>query len=409
MRPVISHKLGSVSAKIGYALRCAQQSRRLGCSCHATSIAGQAILLVDTGTGTRGIRHGTGPHLRSYWGCAMWELICDHKYNWGLIAADRSPWRSDGILSGVSALPGRAGLHFSSAQSQIAVPRRASDPWGRLGALAVEVVARVEQPGGTLVHGDQSFRIWSSSQNAIFAETPSGVIGGGSGIPLGEWARIRFTHNGFNQYGLSYEYQMASGGGGSGGGAAPTTTAVPGVGPSGVLIGNRIASSGEHLTGDIAAVRIWRIDATAADDQFASRPFDPDTRACWGTFMNALQEVLKANPNCAEFLTSVIKGIVHEFAEALANLDPSDFAEFRAMCAEYRDLWAAGRVDSVEMLTLVKRLRDWLKDKGLLDMDDPALHARLDSPCLDMLRDSLPPLDCDPAAKALLAAIMTRD
>jgi hypothetical protein len=95
--------------------------------------------------------------------------------------------------------------------------------------------------------------------------------------------------------------------------------------------------------------------------------------------------------------------------QALANLDPADLGEFRAMCAEYRGLWAAGRVDSIEMLTLVKRLRDWLRDKGLFDMDDPALHARLDSPCIDILRNSLPPLDCDPAAQALLAAILNRD
>lgn len=338
----------------------------------------------------------------------MWEMICDHKYNWGLIAADRSPWRTDGIPSGVSALPGRAGLHFSSTQSQIAVPRRASDPWGRLGALAVEVVARTEQPGGTLVHGDQSFRIWSGSQNAIFAETPSGVFGS-SGIPLGEWVRIKFIHNGFSQYGLSYEYQLASGGGGSGGGATRTITPVPGVGSSGVLIGSRIGNSGEHFTGDIAAVRIWRADSAASHHQFASRPFDPETRACWGKFMNALQEALKANPDCAEWFTSIIGGIWQEFVQVLANLDAADLEEFRAMCSKYRGLWAAGRVDSIEMLTLVKQLRDWLRDKGLIDMDNPALHARLNSPCVDILRKSLPPLDCDAAAQALLASILTRD
>jgi hypothetical protein len=333
----------------------------------------------------------------------VWEIICDHKYNWGLIAADRSPWGSNGVLGDVSALPGRAGLHFSGPQSHVAVPRRASDPWGTLVGIIIEITARVDQAGGTLVHGHQSFRIWSGNQNIIYAETPSGVASSNS-IPLGEWFRVRFSHNGFNAYGLGYDYP-----GGSGGGSTRATSIVPGLGPLGILIGNRIGNSAEHLTGDIAGIRIWRHDPHAPARQFSSRPFDPEAAACWAAFFKAVREALEANPECREWLTSAIESIRKQVFDGLATIDRADLDAFRGICAEYRRLWTAGRVDSVEMLTLMKRLRDWLKDKGLLNGEDPALLNRLDSPCVDILRKSLPSLDCDPAAQALLAVLIARD
>ena len=90
----------------------------------------------------------------------MWQLICDHRYEWADIAADRSPWGSNGISSSVTPLANVRALRFSSPASQIAIPRRPSDPWSSLDAIAVEVIARfLAQASGTLIDADNSFRV----------------------------------------------------------------------------------------------------------------------------------------------------------------------------------------------------------------------------------------------------------
>jgi hypothetical protein len=96
----------------------------------------------------------------------------------------------------------------------------------------------------------------------------------------------------------------------------------------------------------------------------------------------------------------------HNFFAALAQKDPGKIAEFKAMCAEYRELWRAGKVGSPEMLALVQRMRDWLKSEGLFSLDDPQLQSIADNPCVKALRGQLPSLDCDPAMQALIRAIL---
>ena len=127
----------------------------------------------------------------------MWELICHHEYCWGTIAADRSPWHSDGIASAVSPLPGgQVGLRFSSPQSGIAIPRRPNDPWGHIRALMFEIKARFAQGAGTVLDADNSFRIKLNNQRVI-VELP-GRTYELADVPLGVWLHFSFSHDGFN-------------------------------------------------------------------------------------------------------------------------------------------------------------------------------------------------------------------
>jgi len=269
----------------------------------------------------------------------VWELICHHEYCWGTIAADRSPWHSDGIPAGVQPLPGsQVGLTFSTPQSKIAIPRKAGDPWGYLHALNVEIIARFAQAGGTLIDGRQSFRIWMTNQHTVVAEVPGGSFAL-TGLPMGQWASITFQHNGFNQMGGGYSYPIPAGSGpGGGGGAQPTTGQVPGVGPQGVLIGNRIGNPGEHWRGDIAMVKVWRSNPRTMNNEFLARPLDPALSACWTEFIRKFNEALRNNPNCLEWLMSTVKQLQQKFTQALAQKSQEKIAEFRKMCLEYRDL-----------------------------------------------------------------------
>jgi hypothetical protein len=307
----------------------------------------------------------------------------------------------------VAPLPGEVGLRFSGPSSRIAISRKVNDPWEVLGALHVEVIARLTQPGGTLVHGDQSFRVWVDNQRTVYLEGPGYSFGIGE-IPIGQWASINLGHNGFSQLGGGYSYPVpaGSGSGGSGGGAALTISNVQGVGPQGILIGNRIGSPGEHFYGDIAGVRIWRIDPRSMQNEFLARPLDQALSECWSEFIRKLNEALRNDPRCAEWLKSILTQFQQDFLKALSQKSPAKIEEFRAMCRAYRDLWRAGKAGSPEMLALVARLRDWLRAERLFSIDDPNLMQMVDHSCLRALTGSLSPLDCDSDVQALIRAIL---
>ncbi|MBR0704579.1 hypothetical protein JQ599_32070 [Bradyrhizobium diazoefficiens] len=338
----------------------------------------------------------------------MWELICDHRYGWGTIAADRSPWRSDGHASSVSALPGEAGLRFSIPQSRVVIPRKDADPWGVMRAVRAEIV--VSRPpgaghgagggGGTLIDADQSFRIRFDGFNEIIIE----MLGLQSsfrleGLPAGAWASISFWHNGVNLlgYGYSYSYGSGSTSGEGGGGGTPFLVPgqVPPVGPRGVWIGNRIGVPAGFLNGNIQSVRIWRQDPKSMLKIFLQRPFDPLLLDCWSTYIRKLNEVATRNPECAQWMGGSISQIHNDLFQKLAQKTPEKVAEFWAFGAAYQELWAAGKVGSAEMKELITRLRDWLKHENLFDPDDPDLKGNLENPCLRKIVEAVGTLDCD--------------
>jgi hypothetical protein len=341
----------------------------------------------------------------------VWELICHHEYCWGTIAADRSPWHSDGIPSSVSPLPGgNIGLHFSGPQSQIAIPRRPNDPWGYISALNLEILMRFTQVGGTVIDADQSFRIRSNSQGKLLAEFPSETIEMGD-IPLGAWLQFNFNYNGFDLFGWGFgTYPLPGGGSGvAAGGGQLYGKPVPGVGPKGILIGNRLGAPAEHFTGDIALIKIWRDDPKSMPWGFVDRPLDPGIAKCWTDFIRKYKEVLKQHPECIEWFDATMGQLTGDFFAALLQLaqkDSDKIDEYRQMCMDYRDLWRAGKLGSPEMQALLVKLRDWLEAEGLVSLNDPKFQAIYDNPCMKNMLAQLPRLDCDPEAKAAIGAIL---
>src|SRR5215472_4430861 len=95
----------------------------------------------------------------------MLELICDQSYTWNGIPADSSPYHNDGtgINTGGSydgIAPGSGVITFPQPDSRVRI--KGGGPWRSLGALKIEVLARVADPLAmltqALVVGHGSFR-----------------------------------------------------------------------------------------------------------------------------------------------------------------------------------------------------------------------------------------------------------
>jgi hypothetical protein len=340
----------------------------------------------------------------------MWELICHQSYCWGTIAADRSPWRSDGIPSGLGPVPDNPGaLRFSGPHSQIAIPRRDTGPWRALPALRVEVTLRFRDPQhGILIEGDQSFRISVGAYGTLYGEVSGETINsvshwtgsGPQGVVAGTWFRLTFVHNGFNRMHLLIDDALVA--------TRAASTTVPGVGSQGVMIGHGIGTSSDYLDGDIESVRIWRLDPRAVEREFLARPLDPALSDCWTRFFRAIEEALRNHPDCAGWLIGVIENLHRKFLLALSQQSDATIEEFRKMCLEYRELWRTGFVGGSEMAALAVRFREFLRRERLFDPDDGELLQIAEHPCWEKLREHLPPLDCDPDVQTLLWALAGR-
>lgn len=338
----------------------------------------------------------------------MWQLICHHEYGWGSIPADRSPWRSDGLAVDVNPLPGEVGLRFSTPNSRVVIPRRQGDPWGVLRGIYVEMTARYFQGGGTLIDADQSFRIRFNASGHIIIEALGQEFDYGMGdVPAGAWIAFSFGHNGFNEAQGSYAFNFPDGDSTAGEtGPRPAIGQISGVGPEGVWIGSRIGAPAAHLNGDIARLKIWRIDPDHIIKTFLGRPFTPSLLECWGQFIRKINESFASHPECAVWLVQNFSQMQDHFLQMLARKSPEKIAEFWAMCAAYQDLWKAGKVGSPEMQALVTRMRDWQKAERLYLPDDPDFKHVFENPCIKTLTAGLPMLDCDADAQALLGALL---
>jgi hypothetical protein len=174
---------------------------------------------------------------------------------------------------------------------------------------------------------------------------------------------------------------------------------VPGVGIKGILVGNRIGAPNEHLTGDIALVKVWRHDPKSMQKEFLARPLDPARAKCWAEFIRKFNEAMRAHPECVEWFNATLRQFEDGFFDALAQVDQDTIDEFHKMCVEYSELWRAGKMGSPEMLEFITQFRDWLKAEGLFSLDDPDLQGTFDNPCMKNLAEALPDLDCDPDSK----------
>jgi hypothetical protein len=347
----------------------------------------------------------------------MWDLICDHQYIWGTIAADRSRWHSDGFSSGVTPVAG-GGLNFSTPDSRVVIPRRTGDPWGSMGAIYAEIVLSSRQASfgggaGTIIDADGCFRVSiagvAGGHQSIFINILNRTIE--LAAPSSPAARIKIylSHDGVNQFSGNYTWGLPNPPGG-GGGTIDEPIIMPGqvppVGPQGVWIGNRIGSPNFHLNGSIFSVKIWRADPQTIPTTFVGRPFTPPELKCWEDLIDKFKEAAASDPVCARWWTDLIEQQQNQFVTRLGQKSPATVAQFYQMCAAYQQLWSGGKVGSPEMQALMVKLRDWLKSEGIFSADDPGLRETLQNPCMAKYSGLAGSFNCDPDAQAMIKAIL---
>jgi hypothetical protein len=330
----------------------------------------------------------------------MWELICDQRYRWGLIAADRSGYRSDGVPQNVFVGDGGYGIRFSyeGGPSHIVIPRKA--PWDTLEGIRVEIIVRLVDPHGTLISGHNCFSIYMPAPESIVATGSGGdsIDNRVTGIypAHGPYQNITFEHIGLNAMALWIEGQLAASG--------PAANAIPGIGPLGVYIGApTVPSAGQDtLAGTIYSVRIWRIDPRSMNRGFTDRTLDPDVAKCWAALAQALKDVLQDDPDCRGFLEGQVKQFLANVTAGLKGMTAADVEMFSALCREYRLLWQANMLDAPQMRELMARFIKFIKQNGLFSTDPQSYGHIINSPCFQKVLSHLPPLTCDPETVALV-------
>jgi hypothetical protein len=327
----------------------------------------------------------------------VWELICDQRYAWGTIAADRSPWRSDGTPFHIRPLANEAGVHFSGPDSRIAIAGKG--PWLDLRGIRIEVTARLSTAVGWLIDGGTSFGMYLGQGLLIGRGRNRDVINTYDApmtLPVGQWVTLTFEHNGLNRMRLFIDGALAA--------TSKALNPIPGVDAGGVLIGNGFGTGRGYLRGDIESIRVWRIDPRSWEREFFARPIDRAVANCWAEFLRSLQGALRDDPDCARAVAKLLGDQQEKFFLALARKDQTQIDQFSNLCAEYRMLWRAGLLDSPAMRDFAARFRAWLIAEGLFDPKDPAFTQIADDRCFQLIVRRLAPLSCDPDLEALLRA-----
>jgi hypothetical protein len=331
----------------------------------------------------------------------VWELIGNYSLRWPSVAIDGSPWRCDAWPSSALDLaPDGLGFRFTGASDRISIKRTDGGPWRTLGGIRVEAKVRLSNFRGYLIDGGDSFSMYLASGLLICSGYGRDVINtynAPQNIPLAQWVKLTFEHNGFNRMQILIDDQVAA--------TSTVINTVPGVGAQGVAIGNALATSNGYFLGDIDSVIIWRVDPRTMENEFFERPLTPAIADCWAEFFRSLRAALDNNPECAHWLLKAIEELIKAFRHALAQKTSAKLKEFTDMQDQYLAFWRAGEVDGPQMAALVKRLRDWLTAEGLLDRNDPALRHIVENPCFDLLLAQVSPLSCDPRLAPLLQAL----
>jgi hypothetical protein len=335
----------------------------------------------------------------------MWELICDHRYCWGNVVADRSGYRSDGIATDVQPLPGNEGLQFGTPTSRIQVPQ--TDVWQTLNGIRIEVVAKLDELNGTLVDGGDSFGFYFGLGYLIAHGYGRDYINDYYGpvpVPLKRWVQLTFEHNGFNAMALFLEGTLlARRSNDDGSTPLIPVSPIPPLRPQGMLIGRNLTDLGLYLRGALESVKIWRIDPRDMDRGFLGRPITPDVTDCWCKFIEKVAVIFQ-DEDCRGYITSTIAQFHSDFLAALSLRPQAQINEFIALHETYLPLWRAGKIDGPEMKAFALSMRSWLVSHGLLNVNDPRYQQFISNPCVQKLKQDVAPLSCDPQVKALIAA-----
>jgi hypothetical protein len=350
----------------------------------------------------------------------VWELVCHHSYKWHGIATDLSHYDSHGVVQGLTdndfapdgATPGSGAWRFRP-NSRVAI---ATNPgWRPLVGLRVECVVRMPVAAGhrqILIEAHQSFRLYTMDRYlfgafhgnpAVYPQNDWDVISTykdglqvpGYRVPLNQWVRLLFEHDGLTQMRLSVD-------------GVPVTSprgvlsGVPGVGPKGICIGNSVVDGDQPFPGDIDEVKVWRLDPRRYRNQFQDRPLDQATADCWARHVQSLRAALAEYPDCAKKVTAGISAAVDRWLRAIAAQGPETRQRFDDTRAEYAKLWRAGKIDGPEMRKLLRDWCAWLRLVGIDPDGDEQAQSLRQTECWKLVQKKLASVDCDPQVIALM-------
>jgi hypothetical protein len=335
----------------------------------------------------------------------MWELICDHAYDWHAMPIDRSPWHSDGAGFGVAPLQTGPGVRLLGRQSRIKIERK--PPWLFLRAIRVVIRVRLESlPAGeqVLIAADASFGmqlqhavLYGSCGPDSLNSTSDAVVSPSRTVPLGRWVDLTFVHDGFASMQLYIDNELAA--------SRQITKSVAAVGTAGISIGNWAITSGEYFRGDIGRVQIWRANPRAVFRDFAQRPIDEEAAECWHDFLLRLREILNRHPECERAMLSEIAAALDRIFGTIAAQGDGAVTQMAKFVTEYQRLWKTGQIDGQEMRDLAVALVEWLRQIGADPARDAGLAALFQSDCFRMLVETAPTLDRDPAFLGMLGLL----
>jgi hypothetical protein len=324
----------------------------------------------------------------------VWELICHHTYDWHGLPIDRSPWHSDGAAFGVDPLPDQ-GVRFLGPQSRISITRKA--PWFVLGGIRIEITARLTDHFGFLIEGADSFAMYLAQGMLIghgFGRDVINTYSAPQPIPLGQWVRLTFEHDGFSRMRLFIDDGLAA--------TSGVINGIPGVEPAGVAIGNATDTSTGFLRGDINSVKIWRPDPRAMWHDFAQRPIDEKIADCWHDVLLRFTEILREHPECERMLRAGLAAALERLMRAVAAHGQAAWMQYAKFSEEHFRLWREGNIDGPEMGELAAAWIAWLRSLGIDPANDPELKGLLQSDCFKLMIETIPGLDCDPRFTGML-------
>jgi hypothetical protein len=355
------------------------------------------------------------------------ELICHHTYaGFGGIPVDRSGHDSHGLLEGnpqfdSDGIAPRSGtLAFTQNGNRVRIPVPAGSVWGKLGGIKVEAIVRWEVSHAvpqTIVAGDAAFSFFLNVHGVLHAafhgaptvsgaptdevltKPPFTLSGGNYWVDAARWVRLGFVHDGLSTMELSVDGHVVAR-------RQDLLSAVPGVGPMGVGIGNDPQHDDYFLDGAIDEIKVWRIIPQTTDREFFNRPVDQSAAECWDRFLRSLAASLDRHPDCAQLIQRAAGDAIDRFRRAILAMGPAAWDRFTRTAQKYAALWRAGKLDSPEMANLFADWCAWLAGSGIALQDDPAVQQLVNSGCLDMIRADCVPLDCDPQLAAYFELIM---
>jgi hypothetical protein len=340
----------------------------------------------------------------------MLELICRQRYRVAGVPTDLTPYRNHGTAVDAPGVPGpnpgKDVIRFPNPDSRVKIGLGNLGAWAPLGALKIEVVARLDPRAGRtlgLAAGDGSFFFYvgeTALEAIVFgpsgnmhvrsadADSPDGRL---HAVPTNRWATLGFYHDGFAKMQLSIDGRIV--------GEKTVAAGVPSVHAAGVAIGNTIAD-GNPLQGEIDEISIWRLDPNEMRREFLCRHYDAKEARCWEAIFRAIRAWAAAHPSQAKALFGLIDADLNNFARALFMLPAAEQATMRAILRDYVKHWCEGPIDGPQMGKVLHR---WVSELHRLGLDTVGnLDSGEISPLLSGFDLKKLNLQCDPAAIAFL-------